>query len=229
MDRGLYIAASGMLAQLTRQDQLANDLANVSTAGYKADRVSQKSFGQLMLTNQSTGQTIGSLGMGSEITKFTTDLRQQPLKQTDEPLDMAINGDGFFGVQTSGGVRFTRDGSFRSGPGGTLVDQLGNPVLGPNRQPVRLGPDGTVPATAVGVFAVTSPKKQGDALFTGTATGAGTGTVQTGQLEGSGVDSAHTMIDMLASLRAFESSQRAITTIDSTLRAAATQVGSLTG
>ncbi len=229
MDRGLYIAASGMLAQLTRQDQLANDLANVSTSGYKADRVSQESFGDLMLTNRASGQTIGALGMGSRITKFSTDLRQQPLKQTDEPLDLAITGDGFFGVQTAGGTRFTRNGSFQSGPGGTLVDQLGNPVLGPDRRPVRLGPDGTVAATAVGVFAVTAPVKEGDALFAGTATGAATGTVQTGRLEGSGVDAAHTMIDMLASLRAFESSQRAITTIDSTLRAAATQVGSLTG
>lgn len=229
MNRGLYIAASGMLAQLARQDQLANDLANVSTAGYKADRVSQKSFGELLLTNRSTGQTIGSLGMGSQITKFTTDLRQQPLKQTDEPLDMAIEGDGFFGVQTPNGVRFTRDGSFRSGPGGTLVDQLGNPVLGPDRRPLKLGPEGTVPGTAVGVFAVATPTKQGDSSFTGTATGAATGKVQTGQLEGSGVDTARTMIDMLASLRAFESSQRAITTIDGTLRAAATQVGSLTG
>ncbi len=228
MERGLYIAASGMLAQLTRQDQLANDLANVSTAGYKADRVSQRSFGELMLTNRQNGQTIGAIGLGSQITKFSTDLRQQPLKQTDEPLDMAITGEGFFGVQTAQGVRFTRDGSFQSGPGGMLVDQVGNPVLGPDRRPVRLGPDGTVPATAVGVFAVTAPVKQGDALFTGTAAGAGSGTVQTGQLEGSGVDSAHTMIDMLASLRAFESAQRAITTIDTTLRAAANQVGSLT-
>lgn len=229
MDRGLYIAASGMLAEQTRQDQLANDLANVSTAGYKSDRVSQKSFGDMLLSNSRTGQTIGPLGLGSEITKYRTDLRPAALKQTDEPLDVGIEGEGFFAVQTGAGVRFTRDGSFTSGPNGTLVDQLGNPVLGPNRQPVKLAADGTVPATAIGVFAVTSPKKQGDALFSGTATGAATGVARTGYLEGSGVDSAHTMIDMMASLRAFEASQRAITTIDTTLHQAATQVGSLNG
>jgi flagellar basal-body rod protein FlgF len=229
MDRGLYIAASGMLSELTRQDQLANDLANVSTAGYKADRVSQRSFGELLLSNTQNGQQIGALGLGSEITKFTTDLRPQALKQTDEPLDLAVSGEGFFAVQTDAGVRFTRNGAFASGPGGTLVDQLGHAVLGPNRQPVKLAADGTVPASAVGVFAVTNPVKQGDALFGGTAAGAAAGTVQTGYLEGSGVDSAHTMIEMLGSLRAFEASQRAITTIDSTLHAAATQVGSLTG
>jgi flagellar basal-body rod protein FlgG len=229
MDRGLYIAASGMLAELTRQDQLANDLSNVSTAGYKADRVSQRSFGELLLSNTKTGQTIGPLGFGSEITKYRTDMRPQTLRQTDEPLDMGIAGEGFFGVQTPAGVRFTRNGAFTSGPGGTLVDQLGNAVLGPDRRPVRLAPDGTVPATAVGVFAVPNATKQGDALFSGTASGPATGQVQTGHLEGSGVDSAHTMIDMMGSLRAFEASQRAITTIDSTLRAAATQVGSLNG
>ncbi|MCW3014368.1 MAG: flagellar hook-basal body protein [Solirubrobacterales bacterium] len=229
MNRGLYIAASGMLAQLTRQDQLANDLANVSTAGYKADRVSQRSFGELLLTNTATGQTIGALGLGSQITKYTTDLRPQPLRQTDEPLDLAVSGEGFFAVQTDKGVRFTRNGAFRSGPGGILTDQLGHPVLGPGRQPVELTADGTVTAAAVGVFAVPDAVKQGDALFSGTASGTASGTVQTGELEGSGVDSAHTMIDMLASLRAFEASQRAITTIDSTLRAAVTQVGSLNG
>lgn len=229
MDRGLYIAASGMLAELTRQDQLANDLANVNTAGYKADRVSQRSFGELLLSNTRSGQTVGPLGLGSEITKYTTDLRPQALRQTDEPLDLGITGEGFFAIQTPEGVRFTRNGAFASGPGGTLVDQLGNAVLGADRRPVRLAADGTVAASAVGVFAVADATKQGHSLFTGTLGAAATGTAQTGQLEGSGVDSAHTMIEMMGSLRAFEASQRAITTIDSTLRAAVTQVGSLNG
>ena len=60
MDRGLYIAASGMLAEQLRQDQIANDLANASTAGYKADRTTQQSFGEMLLTNSVTGATIGS-------------------------------------------------------------------------------------------------------------------------------------------------------------------------
>ncbi|WP_354699775.1 Flagellar basal-body rod protein FlgG [Paraconexibacter sp. AEG42_29] len=229
MERGLYIAASGMLSELTRQNQLANDLANVSTAGYKADRVSQRSFGELLLSNTKTGETIGRLGLGSEITKFTTDLSAKPLKQTDEPLDLAVAGEGFFAVQTEAGVRFTRNGAFASGANGTLVDQLGNAVLGPDRRPVTLAADGTVASTAVGVFAVANATKAGDALFTGTAGGPATGSVKAGHLEGSGVDSAHTMIEMLGSLRAFEASQRAITTIDQTLQKASNQVGSMTG
>ena len=57
MDRGLYIAASGMLAEQVRQEQIANDLANASTAGYKADRTTQQSFGEMLLTNSVTGAT----------------------------------------------------------------------------------------------------------------------------------------------------------------------------
>ena len=60
MDRGLYIAASGMLAEQVRQGQISNDLANASTAGYKADRTTQQSFGSMLLTNSVTGATIGS-------------------------------------------------------------------------------------------------------------------------------------------------------------------------
>ena len=82
MERGLYIAASGMLAEMARQDQLANDLANASTPGYKADRVSQRSFGDLMLSNSSDGSTVGPLGQGAAIDKQETDLRPQALRET---------------------------------------------------------------------------------------------------------------------------------------------------
>ena len=64
MDRGLYLAASGMLAEQLRQDQIANDLSNASTAGYKAERTTQQSFGQMLLTNSVTGQRIGNVTTG---------------------------------------------------------------------------------------------------------------------------------------------------------------------
>ena len=67
MERGLYIAASGMLAEMARQDQLANDLANASTPGYKADRVSQRSFGDLMLSNSSDGTTAEPPTMSTDM------------------------------------------------------------------------------------------------------------------------------------------------------------------
>ena len=226
MDRGLYIAASGMLAEMARQDLLANDLANVSTAGYKADRTSQRSFSEVMLENTRTGQQIGPIGTGSAIARQVTNFSAAPVKDTGEPLDFAITGDGFFAVRTAQGVRYTRNGSFQTAGNGTLTDQLGNAVLGRNNQPIRVAADGTVPEASVGIFNVTNPRKIGDGMFSGTAAGRGAGTVKSGALETSGVDPTRTMVDMLASMRAYESGQKVIQTIDQTLEKAATQVGS---
>src|SRR5512143_1940293 len=99
MERGLYIAASGMVAEQMRQDQIANDLANASTPGYKADRVTQRSFGDLLLSNAATGQVVGPLGLGVQASAMSTDLSPQPLRETGEPLDLAVEGEGFFAVQ----------------------------------------------------------------------------------------------------------------------------------
>lgn len=229
MQRGLYIAASGMVAEQMRQDQIANDLANASTPGYKSDRVTQRSFADLLLTNSATGATVGPLGTGAYADEMVTDLSPQPLRETGEPLDLAIAGDGWFAVRAEQGVRYTRNGQFSASPQGTLVDGLGREVLGQDGRAVRVGADGRVDATAVGVFALTDARKEGDNLFAGTAAGRAGGTVRAGALEGSGVDPTRTMVDMIASFRAFEAGQKVITTIDDTLRRTATQVGSANG
>jgi flagellar basal-body rod protein FlgF len=229
MERGLYIAAAGMVAEMVRQDQISNDLANASTPGYKADRSQQRSFSDLLLENTKTGETVGKLGQGPIITKQVTDLTPEALKSTDEPLDLAIAGPGYFGVQTAAGVRYTRNGAFTANNAGELTDQLGNKVLGTDKKPVKVAADGTVDVSKVGNFALTGVKKSGDSYFTGNAGGAGTGEVQSGVLEGSGVDAGRTMVDMMASLRAYEAGQKAIQTIDSTLQLASSQVGNLPG
>jgi len=229
MERGLYIAASGMLAEQVRQDQIANELANASTPGYKADRSSQRAFGDLLLSNTVTDQPVGPLGAGAQIAETVTDLSAQPLRQTDEPLDFAIEGDGYFAVRTDAGVRYTRNGAFTSGAGGLLVDQLGNPVLTQNGQTIRVDDDGTVDPGRLGVYQVDDAQKTGDSNFTGQATGRADSAVRSGALEGSGVDPAKAMVDMIASLRSFEAGQKAIQTIDETLQRASTQVGSLNG
>src|SRR3954471_19207090 len=126
MDRGLYLAASGMLAEQLRQDQIANDLSNSSTSGYKAERTTQQSFGKLLLTNSVTGASIGSQSTGVQGSATTTDWTPQPLKETGEALDMAINGDGFFAVQTADGTRYTRNGEFASNEAGQLTTANGD-------------------------------------------------------------------------------------------------------
>jgi flagellar basal-body rod protein FlgG len=229
MERGLYIAAAGMVAEMVRQDQIANDLANAATPGYKADRAQQQSFSELLLQNTRTGQTVGPLGSGPVIAKQITDLEPEPLRATNEPLDLAISGEGFFAVQTPRGIRYTRDGSFQSAADGTLVDASGSRVLGTDGKAVKVAADGTITPSQVGVFALTGASKEGDALFTGTRAGKATGEVRSGALESSGVNAGRTMVDMMASLRAFEAGQKAIQTIDQSLQLAAGQVGNLPG
>ncbi|MFP5364222.1 MAG: flagellar hook-basal body protein [Thermoleophilia bacterium] len=227
MERGLYIAASGMLAEQVRQDLIAHDLANASTPGYKADRVTTQSFGDLLLQDRSSGGAIGPLGLGARIESQTTDLSPGPLRATGEPLDFAVEGEGFFAVRGANGTRYTRDGQFQVSANATLVTAAGDEVLGPDGRPVRVGPGGSVAASAIGLTRIDGAAREGDNLFTGDAGGAAAGRVRAGALEGSAVDPIRTMVDMLGSLRAFEAGQRVITTIDSTLAKAANQVGTI--
>jgi flagellar basal-body rod protein FlgF len=231
MDRGLYLAASGMLAEQIRQDQIANDLANASTAGYKAERTTQQSFGELLLTNSVTGQQVGRVTTGVAVTGTVTDWTPGMLKDTGEPLDFGINGDGFFTVQTQAGTRYTRNGQFSSDEQGRLVTLQGDMVLGRNNQPVTLGADGKVDPRALNVVLLNGPEKVGNGYVTGTpgpVAGQTAGSVRAGALEASSADPTQAMVDMMASFRTYESGQKVIHTIDETLGKAASSVGSLT-
>lgn len=246
MERGLYIAASGMLTEQIRQDQIANDLANASTPGYKPDFSVQRSFDDMLLQSSATGQPIGTLSMGAHIAREVTDLAQGPLQNTGQPLDLALQGPGFFAVQTPAGVRYTRDGQFVQDARGDLTTATGQPVLGINGKPIvvtgarsasdiSFAQDGRVTVNGklvgtISVVSLTGATKQGDTLFSGTpgARPAGT-TVNQGYLEGSGVQPAETMVEMITSFRAYEASQRAIQSIDTELGKAVSSVGSATG
>jgi flagellar basal-body rod protein FlgF len=230
MDRGLYIAASGMLAEQLRQDQIANDLANASTSGYKAERTTQKTFGELLLTNSVTGAAVGTQTTGVQVTNTVTDWTPQPLKDTGEAMDFAINGDGFFAVQTDAGVRYTRNGEFAADEAGNLVTAAGDPVLGRNNQPVKIGADGKVDPRTLNVVLLTNPEKAGNNLITGTpgaVAGQTAGGVRSGALEASGADPTQSMVDMIESMRAYQAGQKVIQTIDETLGKAASAVGSV--
>lgn len=233
MDLGLFIAASGMVADQTRQDQLSNDLANASTPGFKADSTPQHSFGELLLRNSANGQAIGSLNTGVALGKTYTDMAPAGMQTTNEPLDFGVVGTGFFGVKTPEGVRYTRDGQFTTSAQGLLVTNAGQEVLSQSGSPIRVGADGTVPTSALGVFNVPNAVKQGENLFTGNssapASGVTLGSVRQGVLEESGINASTVMVEMVGSLRTFQSGQQAIQAIDQTLQAASTQVGSLNG
>jgi flagellar basal-body rod protein FlgF len=227
MDLGLDIAASGMVAEQVRQDQLANDLANASTPGFKPDETPQHSFGAVLMANTEGGAAIGSVNEGVALGKSFTNMTPGTMQETGEPLDFGIVGSGFFAVKTPQGVRYTRDGQFMTSAQGVLTDASGNPVLGAKGGQIKVSATGTVAANAVGVFEVPGAVKQGENLYTGTAAGKPSGTVRQGSLEGSGIDPAKAMIEMITSLRSFQSGQQAIQAIGQTLQEAASQVGSL--
>lgn len=227
MDLGLYIAATGMVAEQTRQDQLTNDLANASTPGYKPDHTPQRSFGEMLLSNTANGQPIGTIDMGVKLGATVTDMTPAGMHDTGQPLDFGIVGAGFFAVKTAQGVRYTRDGQFSASATGQLVDQSGNQVLDQQGKPITVGAGGQVPGSALGVFEVPNAAKQGENLYSGSASGKGAGAVRQGALEESGIDAAKAMVDMIGSMRTYQSGQQAIQAIDQTLQAASTQVGSL--
>ena len=229
MDTGLYIAASGMLAQQVREDQLANDLSNASTPGYKTDSSVQSDFGTMLLANTATGQQIGSINTGVQMGTPVTDLTPQSLHSTGQPLDFGIAGDGFFAVRTSQGVQYTRDGQFAASARGLLVDGQGNDVLSQNGAPIAVGAQGTVPASSVGVFNVTNPAKQGYNYFTGAPAGRASGIVKQGELEDSAVDPITTMVNMIGATQTYQAGENAIQTIDSTMQESSQSVGSLGG
>jgi flagellar basal-body rod protein FlgG len=228
MDLGLQIAASGMVAEQVRQGQLSNDLANASTPGFKADQTPQRSFGEVLVAS-TPGGAVGTLDEGVALGKTYTDMTPASIQETGEPLDFAIESTGFFAVQTPQGTRYTRDGQFTQTAAGVLTDASGNPVLSQSGAQVKVTAKGTVAPSALGVFEVPGAAKQGENLYTGTAAGAAKGTVRQGALESSGVEASKVMIDMIDSLRSFQSGQQAIQAIGQTLQESASQVGNVSG
>lgn len=225
MDMGLNIASAGMLAEQVQEDQISNDLANASTPGYKASSSTQSSFDSLLLHNTATGQQVGSISLGVQIDKAKTDLAQGPLESTGNPLDFAVQGAGFFAVKTAGGVEYTRNGQFSVNAQGLLVDQNGDNVLAQNGAPIKVGSSDSVPTSALGLFNVTNPSQLGNNNFTGAAAaGRASGTIQSGQLETSGINPIQEMVAMEAALNAYTAGQQTISTISQTLQESASDV-----
>lgn len=142
---GLYTGASGMKAQMHRMDALSNNLANVDVKGYKRDISVSKAFPQMLIrrTNDNgvykfpfgsadMAPVVGQIGTGVEYNESYTVFSQGGLQQTDNPFDLALDGEGFFSVDTNAGERYTRNGSFHISKEGVLVTKEGNPVLGEN-------------------------------------------------------------------------------------------------
>lgn len=145
MVRGLYTGASGMVANLKSMDSIANNLSNVNTIGYKKDNTIFKSFPEMLirrfndngvhkfpLGSWDSRPVVGKLGTGVEVNEVFTNLEQSGVKKTENKLDLALDGKGFFVIKTDTGEKFTRNGEFTIDKNNFLVTKRGEKVLGEN-------------------------------------------------------------------------------------------------
>lgn len=131
MGSNVYVAASGAEARLRQLELVANNLANAESVGYKADRPIFHAAVEAAIQNAEGDAAPGAAGgVYVRIGETGFDYSSGPLKRTGSPLDVAIDGEGFFAVDTPEGERYTRAGSFQLDTGGVLVTAGGQPVLG---------------------------------------------------------------------------------------------------
>ena len=151
MENMLLVGLSRQMVLERQMDVVANNVANVNTNGYKADK---SLFAEFLKTGAHEDNFVGRDRSVSYVLDSGTfkDLAQGPSEQTKNPLDVAIDGGGFLVVQTAGGERYTRDGNLQINNQGQLVTAAGNAVLGtsgpivfqPTDHDVAISPDGTV-------------------------------------------------------------------------------------
>jgi flagellar basal-body rod protein FlgF len=236
MIRGLYTAASGMLASMRRMELVTNNLANVQTAGFKQDRAALSTFDEMMILQEgsptpgSAGANLGELGMGAVAEEPMIDFTQGALQDTGRSLDIGLEGPGFFTVQTQDGLRYTRDGGFTRDALGRLTTTQGDPVLGFDGNPIEIPPGklSLDPSGALSVegqpigqlalveFDLNQPlRKVGNNQFVARIEGdqprvATATAVRQGFIEGSNVDMAGAQTTMMELQRAYQASQRLI-------------------
>jgi len=255
MDAAMWVAKTGLDAQQTRMTVISNNLANVNTTGFKRDRAV---FEDLLYQNvrQPGGQTSANdrtptgmmLGTGTRITATEKIHAQGNLIMTQNALDVAVSGEGFFQIlQPDGTNAFTRDGSFKLSPTGQLVTSAGQPLqppitIPPNAQSVTVGADGTVSVKVFGtadqqtlgqiqvarfVNAAGLESMGGNLLRANAASGPvqllrpgtnGAGVLVQGGLEAYNVNVVEEMVNMIETQRAYEINSKAISASDQMLK-----------
>jgi flagellar basal-body rod protein FlgG len=236
MLEGLYSAAAGMQAQTQRMDTVANDLANVNTNGYKKERVA---FRDLLYVRDASGNVQS--GAGAAATTIGRGFAQGAIRETGNPLDLAIENGGFIQVRRADGTTaLTRDGALRLDPRGRITTQQGD-LLQPavtlpadtKESDVRIASDGTISVGnrqvgRIQLMTVRSPQglqSAGDNLFrttaaSGAATALAGGRLTQGAVEASNVDVADTMTEMMDAQRSFQLASKAVQMQDQLLQIA---------
>lgn len=244
MNSGMYSALSGNIAAMKRLDIISNNLANANTPGFKKDKMSFESMlaGNVNPPAVPQGTTADPILQKENV---YVDYVSGPVSQTGNVLDIAIDGDGFFVIQTPEGEAYTRQGNFSRSADGTIVTADGLPVMGRNG-PIRvqgkqvdIDSKGTVTvdgATVGSLNIVDFPKpynliKTGNARFipanaqtTPQASAAG---VRQGSLEGSNVETITEMAQLIETTRYFEMCSKVIKGFDDMAAKAANDLGRL--
>jgi len=238
MSDAIYQATAGALIQQYRLDVLSNNLANVNTVGFKEDRV----YFELLETelqddpgvDVDARPYIAPVLSGDPSLEYYVNFSQGSLRQTGNPLDLAIEGDGFFNIQTPDGVKYTRKGNFLLGENDLLITPEGYPVLGQSGNiqlegdgPVTIDREGNieVDGDTVGSFRVThfpdtqNLQKVGESLFKALDNGASAIPSEQfemlqGYVELANVDPVRGMVEMIETLRVFEAYQKTLETLD---------------
>jgi flagellar basal-body rod protein FlgF len=245
MNYGLYNAFLGMRARQHTLDTQANNIANASTTGFKAER---------MLYTSAEAEKKGSGDkqslVGGVMASGGIDFSTGSIQQTGRALDVAIDGDAFLQVQTPQGVRFTRSGNLSLNKDGQLVTQSGDLVVGergpitiPDKGEISIGDDGTISAGKATVDKLklvrfTNPaaalQKGGETLFMMTGTETPQANVNSrvlqGSLEGSNVNSVSEMVAMINNNREFDSLQKSMTLLMNDIgRRISSEIGKIGG
>ncbi|MBR4276936.1 MAG: flagellar hook-basal body protein [Lachnospiraceae bacterium] len=266
MVRSLWTGASGMIAQQTNLDTIANNLANVNTTGYKTQTNEFKSLLYQTIQTETTSAngevkpTSAQVGLGVRNAAINTIFKQGSLLASESSTDFAIDGKGFFAVRgEDGNTYYTRNGSFQwsvATNGHMLCDSQGLPVMDSTGKPIVLGEqyvmslvtvdkDGSLMypdannnpqqmGITVGLYQFNNPgglKREGDSLFSQTAASGQPLNEATNMnlprsrviqsyLEGSNVNVADEMVNMITTQRAYEFNSRVITTTDTMLEQA---------
>lgn len=239
MDSGYYAAAAGLAAQAQALELVAHNLANLDTAGYRAERATFRSLmaGGGWVASNPLNAAVNDFGVlsGSRL-----DYASGNLTATGNPLDLAVAGPGFLTIQSAAGTVYTRDGSLHTTPAGQLVTAQGDPVLG-LQGPITL-PNGAVAVSGDGTVSVdgnvidqlrlaefppdTNLEALGDSLYgapAGSALAPASSTIRAGMLEASNVSPVESVVQLIAIQRNAEMMQRALTLFDTQMNQTAAQ------
>ena len=251
MIKGLYSAASAMLAGVHRQQILSHNAANMETPGFKGIMTSLTDFMETPVSFPPGGNKaaqasyVGDMGLGVESSPDMTDYSEAGFQNTGHSFDLAISGAGFFRVNTPNGERLTRDGRFSRDAQGGLVTVEGHQVLDNNGKPIKLAdgdftvnPDGSLmvnnqAAGQLGLAAFQNPATDLVRDENNTFIAAGKPStqvqlsVQQGFLESSNVNPSELMTQMAMVVRSYEAAQKMVTTQDDLLGKAIASLGRL--